>query len=183
MAAERSYPGYGPRRMVMSVLGSPGSPVRCLYNLWLGAFLLYAALRFYYWADAPGVPARSALRLISLAVFAVGAGLSGGSVQRGQLQKRQNIFCQDPRNRLHGPAVPSPAGFHRSLHPGQGRPCLDMPGGLPAGAPVLHLFILADKPSLGSTPLAWEGLWQLLALACMYVPLACRAGGGLLGGL
>ena len=43
---EQFYSEYNGMKMVMSVLGSPQSPVRLVYNLllvWLGGFLAYAA--------------------------------------------------------------------------------------------------------------------------------------------
>lgn len=44
---KHSYKGYNSKTMVMSVLGSPESPVRKIYNIWLvwlGAFLLGACV-------------------------------------------------------------------------------------------------------------------------------------------
>ena len=44
------YKGYNSKTMVMSVLGSPESPVRKVYNIWLvwlGVFLLGASFLFY----------------------------------------------------------------------------------------------------------------------------------------
>ena len=44
------YKGYNSKTMVMSVLGSPESPVRKIYNIWLvwlGVFLLGASFLFY----------------------------------------------------------------------------------------------------------------------------------------
>ena len=41
------YKGYNSKTMVMSVLGSPESPVRWIYNtwlVWLGAFLLFTSV-------------------------------------------------------------------------------------------------------------------------------------------
>ena len=121
MAAERSYPGYGPRRMVMSVLGSPGSPVRCLYNLWLGAFLLYAALRFYR-ADAPGAPGLSALRLLCLGVFAMGAGLVTGLFSVGSSKSDKTFSAK-----IHG------IGFRALLF----HPLLDSLGAFALGRAAL----------------------------------------------
>ena len=43
------YKGYNSKTMVMSVLGSPESPVRIIYNVWLvwlGAFTVYFNFAF-----------------------------------------------------------------------------------------------------------------------------------------
>ena len=37
----RFYSEYNGKIMVMSVLGNPQSPVRLVYNIWLGGFLAY----------------------------------------------------------------------------------------------------------------------------------------------
>ncbi len=45
------YNGYNSKIMVMSVLGSPQSPVRHIYNvwlLWLGGFLTYTAVVYFF---------------------------------------------------------------------------------------------------------------------------------------
>lgn len=44
------YRGYDSKTMVMSVLGSPESPVRSIYNIWLiwlGIFLLFTSFVFF----------------------------------------------------------------------------------------------------------------------------------------
>ena len=38
---ERFYSEYNGKIMVMSVLGSPQSPVRLVYNIWLTLFCMY----------------------------------------------------------------------------------------------------------------------------------------------
>ena len=47
---KRFYAGYNSRTMVMSALGSPQSPVRLIYNIWLiwlGCFLTFSAFVFF----------------------------------------------------------------------------------------------------------------------------------------
>lgn len=182
---KRSYPGYDPRRMVMSALGNPESPVRRVYNawlLWLGCFLLAAAIRFFQ-VDFPDAPALSTLRLISLGVFAIGAGLVAGLFSVGKSKQDKT-----PAAKIHG--IGAAIGFMALLfYPlwealagfTQGRPLF---GGLYLGAFLLATgffvcFVLADKPEFQHTPLAWEGLWQRLSLFFMYVPLIARACGGI----
>lgn len=183
---KRFYPGYDPRRMVMSALGSPKSPVRRVYNLWLlwlGVFLLYASARLFG-ADFPRAPALSVLRMACVGVFAVGAGVLAGLFSVGETKDDKT-----PAARIHGagaaagfmallfyPLLEAAAGFS------QGRALF---GGASLCAFVLALgfficFVLADKPGFRHTPLAWEGLWQRLALFFMYTPLLYRAAEGLL---
>ena len=64
----------------MSVLGSPQSPVRLIYNvwlIWLGTFLLFVALAYYFSSRAE-FPILSILVLLSIGIFAVGAGVISG---------------------------------------------------------------------------------------------------------
>lgn len=174
------YPGYDSRQMVMSALGNPKSPVRRQYNLWLlwlGGFLLVAAFSFFC-ADFPGAPVLSVLRLASLGVFAVGAGLLAGLFSVGETKEEQTTAAK-----IHGagaavgfmallfyPLLEAIAGFT------QGRAALAW---VNLGAFLLALgffacFVMADKPEFQGSPLAQEGLWQRLALFFMYVPLLCR---------
>lgn len=47
----RYYDGYSSKRMAMSVLGSLQSPVRVIYNtwlIWLGCFLAFAAVAYFF---------------------------------------------------------------------------------------------------------------------------------------
>ena len=67
----RFWRDYDPKTTVMSVLGSPQSPVRGVYNawlVWLGCFLSLTALS--RWDDARAEhPALAAALLVSAAVF------------------------------------------------------------------------------------------------------------------
>lgn len=185
-ALKRSYPGYDPRRMVMSALGNPKSPVRRVYNawlLWLGAFLLYAAARLFR-ADFPASPALSLLRLFSLGVFAIGAGLVAGLFSVGETKEEKTKAAK-----IHGAGAA--IGFMALLF----YPLLEALEGFSQGRPLFGwvclwafllallfftFFVLADKPALQNTLMAQEGLWQRLALFCMYVPLLYRGASGLL---
>lgn len=45
------YEGYNSKKMVMSALGSPESPVQSIYNvwlIWLGIFLSFTAIVFFF---------------------------------------------------------------------------------------------------------------------------------------
>ena len=74
------YRGYDSKTMVMSVLGSPESPVRSIYNIWLiwlGIFLLFTS--FVFFSEIKKTSAALAVMIfISVSVFAVGAGVLSG---------------------------------------------------------------------------------------------------------
>ena len=66
--------------MVMSVLGSPESPVRKIYNIWLvwlGVFLLLTSVLFFEKVNTIS-SVLAVLTFISSATFAVGAGILSG---------------------------------------------------------------------------------------------------------
>lgn len=76
----RYYKEYDGKTMVMSALGSPQSPVRVIYNVWLiwiGGFLLFVAI-VYYLSTKSEFPILSVLLFFSIGVFAIGAGLISG---------------------------------------------------------------------------------------------------------
>ena len=74
------YPGYSHRRQVMSVLGSPESPVRWVYRVWLVALglLLCAATPDLWAAFGNRSPVLTGLLIAVLCVFALGAGVLAG---------------------------------------------------------------------------------------------------------
>lgn len=71
---ERFYSEYNGKIMVMSALGSPQSPVRLV---WLGGFLAFTAW-VYFEVTRVEVPVLSVFILLSIGIFAVGAGLISG---------------------------------------------------------------------------------------------------------
>ena len=74
------YIGYNSKTMVMSVLGSPESPVRWIYNawlVWLGVFLLLASVVIFK-NNITVSSVLAVLTFISISAFAVGAGILSG---------------------------------------------------------------------------------------------------------
>lgn len=178
---QKHVPGYDSRRMVMSVLGNPNSPVRNIYNLWLvwlGGFLSLTAVRFFLSVRSVSFPL-AVLTLVSILIFAVGAGLLSGI-----FSVNEEKGLSTAASRIHGigaaigfmallffPLLDAIAAFR------QGKP---IAGGLDAAAFVLalgffSLFVLADKEPFRGTAIACEGLWQRLSLAAMYAPFLIRA--------
>lgn len=103
---ERYYPEYNGKTMVMSALGSPQSPVRLIYNLWLvwlGSFLTFTAVA-YFAKTRTEFPVLSVLILLSIGVFAVGAGLISGFFS---VNESKNIVTM--ASKIHG--VSAAIGF------------------------------------------------------------------------
>lgn len=182
---KRRYIGYDSRRMVMSVLGCAKSPVRKLYNgwlLWLGCFLTAAAGVLCGQNRAASLPL-ARLMGASLLVFALGAGLLAGLFPVGQTKEMESTAAK-----IHG--YGAAIGFMALLFFPLLSALLARQRGetwaavLDGAAFVLALaffilFICADKPRFKNTAVAYEGLWQRLALLCMYFPLVRRAVEGL----
>ena len=170
------YKGYNSKTMVMSVLGSPESPVRWIYNawlVWLGAFLLFtSALVFKNNITISSVLA--VLAFISISTFAVGAGILSGLFSVNESKEKVTIS-----SKIHG--VGSAIGFMTLLF----FPLLQcilafksndmIQGTVCTIAFVLAtlffvFFIMGDKENFKDTVFSYEGLWERLSLFFMYVP-------------
>ncbi len=170
------YKGYNSKTMVMSVLGSPESPVRWIYNawlVWLGAFLLFtSALVFKNNITISSVLA--VLAFISISTFAVGAGILSGLFSVNESKEKVTIS-----SKIHG--VGSAIGFMTLLF----FPLLQcilafksndmIQGTVCTIAFVLAMlffvfFIMGDKENFKDTVFSYEGLWERLSLFFMYVP-------------
>lgn len=186
---KRYCPGYDARRMVMSLLGAAHSPVRRLYNgwlLWLGCFLTAAAFVLYRQARRSSAPLALLLGA-SVLVFAWGAGLLAGLFSIGETKRMETRAAK-----LHGYgaalgfmallAFPLLSGLLARRQGEWGATVFD---GLAFALALLFfiLFVCADKPRFERTAVAYEGLWQRLALLCMYLPLVRRAVAALLSSL
>ena len=100
------YPGYSHRRQVMSVLGSPESPARWVYRVWLVALglLLCAATPDLWAAFGNRSPVLTGLLIAVLCVFALGAG-----VLAGLFSVNADKAVETAASRIHG--VGSVLGF------------------------------------------------------------------------
>ena len=170
------YKEYNSKTMVMSVLGSPESPVRTIYNawlVWLGSFLLLIACLLF--AEIKKIStALAILTLISVAVFAIGAGILSGLFSVNESKAKITLA-----SKIHGagsaigfmtllffPLFRSTAAF-RSDNPIQGTVCLVS---FIAAITFFVFFILGDKDRFKKTVFSYEGLWERLSLFFMYVP-------------
>ena len=170
------YKGYDGRTTVMSALGSPESPVRVIYNVWLvwlGVFLLAASFALYREIRTVSV-GLSLMTLVSVCVFAIGAGILAGLFSVNESKDKITVA-----SRIHG--VGSALGFMTLLF----FPLLQgiygfMSGRMIKGAVCVTAFVLAllffvffimgDKERFQKTVFAYEGLWERLSLFFMYVP-------------
>lgn len=167
--------------MVLSALGSPQSPVRFIYNawlLWLGGFFTFTA--WVYFEQTKAVfPVLSVLLLLSIGVFAVGAGFLSGI-----FPVEESKEAATAASKIHG--VSAAIGFIALLF----FPLLDgitafRQKDLAAGIVGILSFVLAlvffvcfvmgDKTQFQNTILRYEGCWERLTLFCMYVPFVYRA--------
>ena len=170
------YKDYDGRTTVMSALGSPESPVRVIYNVWLvwlGVFLLAASFALYREIRTVSV-GLSLMTLVSVCVFAIGAGILAGLFSVNESKDKVTVA-----SRIHG--VGSALGFMTLLF----FPLLQgiygfMSGRMIKGAVCVTAFVLAllffvffimgDKERFQKTVFAYEGLWERLSLFFMYVP-------------
>lgn len=175
------YEGYSSKRMVMSVLGSPGSPVRFYYNIWmvwLGLFLVYTAVIFYNNTKKTS-SILAILIFVSILVFAIGAGVLSGLFSVNETKEIQTVASM-----IHG--VGAAIGFMMLLF----FPLLsgivavkqeDAVGGIiniiafVLGVLFFTFFIMGDKEQFKDTFISYEGLWERLALFAMYIPFIYKS--------
>lgn len=175
------YVGYNSKTMVMSVLGSLQSPVRFIYNMWLiwlGGFLAVTAV-VYFEAIRTESIILAVFILLSIGIFAVGAGLISGIFS---VNESKDIVTA--ASKIHGAGAA--IGFMALLF----FPLLNgilsfKQGDVVFGIVSIISFILAliffacfvmgDKEQFQSTALRYEGLWERMTLLCMYVPFIYKA--------
>lgn len=177
---EQFYSEYNGMKMVMSVLGSPQSPVRLVYNLWLvwlGGFLAYTA-GVYFMSFRANFPVLAVFMLLSIGFFAVGAGLISGF-----FSVNESKYIVTTASKIHG--ISAAIGFMALLL----FPLLNgivsfkqngtLEGIISISSFVLSLiffacFVMGDKEQFQNTPLKYEGLWERLTLFCMYIPFVYK---------
>lgn len=175
------YKDYNSKTMVMSVLGSPESPVKKIYNVWLvwlGAFLLITSFLFFKEVNMVS-SILAVLTFISIATFAVGAGILSGLFSVNE-SKEKVTFA----SKIHGagsaigfmalmffPLLQSISAF-RNNDVIQGIICVFA---FVAAVLFFAFFIMGDKDKFKETIFAYEGLWERLSLFFMYVPFLYSA--------
>ena len=175
------YPGYDSRMMVMSALGSPESPVRIIYNIWLiwlGCFLSFTAI-VYYSEYKENYQILSIIMLLSVLLFAVGAGLLSGIFSVNESKDVVTLA-----SKIHGagaaigfmtllffPLLCSVIAFRESDRL-FALVCLFS---FVLAFVCFVCFIMGDKEEFAKTVLGYEGLWERLTLFFMYVPFVYKA--------
>ena len=173
---KRFYKEYNSKTMVMSVLGSPESPVRKIYNawlIWLGSFLLL--ISYFLFIEINTISSALAiLTLISVSVFAIGAGILSGAFSVNESKEKITVA-----SKIHG--MGAAIGFMSLLFFPLLRSLLafktnDVIQGvicaLSFALAILFFvfFILGDKEHPKETVFSYEGLWERMCLFFMYVP-------------
>ncbi len=170
------YKGYNSKTMVMSVLGSPESPVRIIYNVWLvwlGAFLLFTSILLFEVINAVS-SILAILTLISISAFAIGAGILSGLFSVNESKEKVTAA-----SKIHGAG--SALGFMAllffpllwgifSFGSGdiiQGAVCVTS---FALAVLFFVFFIMGDKEKFKETAFSNAGLWERLSLFFMYVP-------------
>ena len=170
------YKDYNSKTMVMSVLGSPESPVRKIYNVWLvwlGAFLLLTSFLFFKEVTTISI-VLAVLTFISIATFALGAGILSGLFSVNE-SKEKVTFA----SKIHGagsamgfmtlmffPLLQGISAF-KSSDITQGVICIVA---FVASVLFFGFFIMGDKEEFKDTIFVYEGIWERLSLFFMYVP-------------
>lgn len=167
---EQFYSEYNSKIMVMSVLGSPQSPVRLVYNLWLvwlGGFLAYTA-GVYFMSFRAKFPVLAVFMLLSIGFFSI----------------NESKYIVTTASKIHG--IGAAIGFMALLL----FPLLNgivsfkqndtAEGIISISSFVLSLiffacFVMGDKEQFQNTPLKYEGLWERLTLFCMYIPFVYKS--------
>lgn len=170
------YKGYNHKRMVMSVLGNPNSPVRIYYNIWLvilGIILIITSFNLYQYYL--GVSKSLSIAIFVLIVlFAIGAGILSGIFSVNESREIETIA-----SKIHG--VGSALGFMAllfvplilgilSFKIKDVRTTIVCLISFVLSLIFFVLFIMSDKSQLQHTIIANKGIWQRLSLLFMYVP-------------
>ena len=171
------YPGYDSRKMAMSVLGSPSSPVSSLYSAWLIVLglILFLASSVYFSVLSERTTVLAVLTSGSIFLFALGAGILAGIFKADADDKMGTL-----PSRIHG--YSSAIGFMALLFfPLLRSAAMFEDRHFMLGASYLTvflfallffiLFIMSDKEQYKGTCIDREGTWERLTLFFMYLPL------------
>ncbi|MCT4619109.1 MAG: DUF998 domain-containing protein [Marinisporobacter sp.] len=170
------YKGYNHKRMVMSILGNPNSPVRIYYNIWLvilGILLIITSFNLYQYYFLVSKSLSIAI-FVLIVFFAIGAGILSGIFSVNESKEIETIA-----SKIHG--VGSALGFIAlsfvplflsilAFKMKDVRTTIVCLISFVFSSFFFVLFIMSDKSQLQHTIIANEGIWQRLSLFFMYVP-------------
>lgn len=171
------YPKYSHTKQVMSVLGSPQSPVSIIYNIWLvilGLLFIYSAINFYIVFSSVS-KSYAMIGFILLLIFAIGAGILSGIFSVNASKELETLA-----SKVHG--IGSGLGFIALtfiplivcflLYKSNDNTTAIISLIFFLISLVLFvLFVVSEKESYQNTIVGLSGLWQRLLLASMYMPL------------
>lgn len=170
------YKSYNSKLMVMSVLGSPESPVKNIYNLWLiwlGIFLLFSSALFFNEIKQFS-KVLAILTFFSITLFALGAGILSGIFSVNETKEKVTFS-----SKIHG--VGSAIGFMALMFfPLLQSLCSFRSHDIIKGVVCVIsfvisflffvFFIMGDKEEFKKTFFCYSGIWERLSLFFMYVP-------------
>ena len=182
------YKGYSCKKMSISALGNPNSPVRVPFNIWMlieGLLFLVSVPGFYH-RYFPVSARLTITTIICIAVFAVGACIFTCFFS---VNESKDVVTM--ASKIHGAG--SVIGFMLFLFVPLMVAILSFKnheGGMGALSIICFvmslvffaLFVMSDKEEFANTLVANEGLWQRLNLVFMYMPLAVVAVKKIVGG-
>lgn len=162
--------------MTLSVLGSPESPVRVIYNIWLvwlGFFLSFTAFVFFFSKKNISM-VLSILILLSILCFSIGAGLIAGF-----FSVNESEYDETRASKIHNTC--SAVGFTTLLFFPLFNGIISfkqsyiLEGIINIISFILALiffiiFIMGKKDKFKDTMFSYEGLWERLTLLSMYIP-------------
>ena len=171
------YNGYSVRKMSISALGNPKSPVRVIFNIWMliEGLLFLAAIpaffRHYFSVSAPLTVTAAAF----IAVFAVGACIFTCFFSVNESKDTVTVA-----SKIHGAG--SVIGFMLFLFVPLLAAILSFRSSetvagicsvvcFAVSIVFFALFVMSDKPEFKGSFVDNEGLWQRLNLVFMYLPL------------
>ena len=171
------YKGYSIKKMSISALGNPKSPVRLPFNIWMvieGLLFLVSVpgIVKYYYPVSRGITVTTA---VFVAVFAVGA-----CIFTGFFSVNESKDVVTAASKIHGAG--SVTGFMLFLFVPLLMALLSFKTGETAAGITgivcfvislvfFALFVMSDKPEFKGSAIQNEGLWQRLDLIFMYLPL------------
>ena len=171
------YKGYSIKKMSISALGNPKSPVRVPFNIWMliEGLLFLAAVPAVFRSYIKVSAALTVTAIVFIAVFAVGACIFTCFFSVNESKDVVTVA-----SKIHGAG--SVTGFMLFLFVPLLMAVLSFKSAETANGVVcivsfvisivfFALFVMSDKPEFKGSFINNEGLWQRLNLAFMYLPL------------
>ena len=175
------YKGYSIKKMSISALGNPNSPVRVPFNIWMlvEGMLFLTAIPSVFRSYSKVSFALTVTAIIFIAVFAVGA-----CIFTCFFSVNESKDVVTAASKIHGAGsvigfmlfhfVPLLLGilYYKDQNRMMGTVSIIC---FVAALAFFVLFVMSDKQEFKNTIIDNEGLWQRLNLAFMYLPVVLTA--------